>query len=345
MKPQMANVTQLPLQATSQTTSPAAAPTAQPGAHNANGNGSELVPVPLQLELCGRLRNIGKPKHWYMAVAEAIKNAMDAIEEANEKTKRQGWVEVTLERVNDLASVGSARPVRHVVIKDNGVGFDGPNFSSFCKPDSLYKLNRGGKGVGRLVCIQAFHQMRVASVFQENKAWKKRNFVFQQEAPELSQSLTVNGEADWLTEVRLADLHNDYAVSAAIQLGHMVDWLTEHFLPALLEKPTWLKSLIIRDDKDETDLTQLVSGGALWRAPFAVKNYEFVAKCYALKSVVKPDMVRLVAGGRVVDANTRSLEHYLPHLQKISEKTTHVVLVGSPFFDEHINDARNGVSF
>ena len=246
---------------------------------------------------------------------------MDAIEDANQKTKREGWIEVKIERASDLASVRAVRPVKHVTIRDNGVGFDEPNFKSFCKPDSLYKLTRGGKGVGRLVCIQAFHQMQVASVFQEDDSWKTQNSVFQQEAPALAQSI-VNGKADWLTEVKLADLRDEYAALAAIQLDQLLDWLTEHFLPALLEKPTWLKSLVVKDGRKERDLTQLVSGGAAWNEPFKVKNYDFSAKCYALKSLGRPDMVRLIAGGRVVDANTRALEHYIPHLEKISRKAT-----------------------
>ena len=52
--------------------------------------GDALLPVPLQLELGGRLRNIGKPKQWYMAVAEAIKNSMDALEDAYVKFNREG---------------------------------------------------------------------------------------------------------------------------------------------------------------------------------------------------------------------------------------------------------------
>jgi len=310
------------------------------------GDAKSFSPVPLEMELGGRLRNIGRPKHWYMAIAEAIKNSMDSIEEANEKAKRVGWIEVSLERGEDLASKGGApRPVKHVTVRDNGAGFDERNFKSFCRPDSLYKATRGGKGVGRLVCVQAFRQLRVESIFQENNAWKKRNFVFQQEAPELAANLSVDGEADWLTEVRLTDLRDEYASLASIQLDQLLDWLTEHFLPPLLEKPSWLKSLVVKDGRKSKDLTQIVSGGTAWSENFKVKTYDFAAKCYALKNLGKSDMVRLVAGGRVVDANTRSIEHYIPHLEKISDKATHVVLVKSQFFDEHINDARNGVSF
>ena len=181
----------------------ATAPTPESQPADPSGTASALSPVPLQLELGGRLRNIGKPKHWYMAVAEATKNSMDAIEEAYEISKRQGWVEVILERHKDLASIGSLSPVKHVIIRDNGAGFNKVNFASFCKPDSLYKLNRGGKGVGHLVCVQAFRQLQVSSVFQEEEAWKTRKFIFQQESPELVQSLVANGEADWQTEVKL----------------------------------------------------------------------------------------------------------------------------------------------
>jgi hypothetical protein len=83
------------------------------------GDGASLAPVPLELELGGRLRNIGRPKHWYMAIAESIKNSMDAIEDANQSTKREGWIEVKLERISDLASAGATRPVKHLEANKN----------------------------------------------------------------------------------------------------------------------------------------------------------------------------------------------------------------------------------
>ncbi len=52
-----------------------------------------------------------------------------------------------------------------------------------------------------------------------------------------------------------------------------------------------------------------------------------------------------MAEGRVVDSNTRELEYYLPHVASVADSGTHTLLVTSPFLDEHVNDARNGVSF
>jgi hypothetical protein len=55
--------------------------------------------------------------------------------------------------------------------------------------------------------------------------------------------------------------------------------------------------------------------------------------------------VRFVAAGRVVDANTRKLEEYVPHVGTVSKDASHVLLVRSSFFDDRVNDARNGITF
>src|SRR3989442_5865413 len=92
-----------------------------------------LTPVPLLAEVSGRIRNIGKPKSWYMAVAEAIKNALDSIEESGSP----GNIVVEIIRRADL--FGSVAPVENVVVSDTGVGFTESHFISFSTPDSLQK--------------------------------------------------------------------------------------------------------------------------------------------------------------------------------------------------------------
>lgn len=308
----------------------------------ANDNQGALIPVPLRQELVGRLRNITKLKNWQMAVAEAIQNAMDAIVDSG----RTGQVSVHIERVKDLAASGDGNlPVRTIIVRDNGIGFNDENFASFCTPDSLKKQKRGGKGLGRLTCLQAFQRVRVRSIFKNGEGWKERNVTLQCESPELAAKESPSDGTDFSTEVRLEDLRHEFETTATVKFDDLAEWLAEHFLPALVERPKWLGSLSLNDSTDQVDLMRVIEGGAQWVQKFKVRGYDFRAVCYSVASGNKQDMVRLVAGGRIVHANTRPLDFYLPHLSSISQKESHLVLVYSPFFDEHVNDARNGVSF
>lgn len=303
---------------------------------------SNLAAVELRAELDGRLRNLGKLKHWCMAVAEGVKNAMDALEESRTEN---GIIEVEIIRSKEIGVEGTTKAVSDIIIRDNGVGFNDENFKSFCTPDSVYKQRSGGKGLGRLVCLQAFEKVDVVSSFKNGAGWKRREIRLQGHVPVISQNLTSLESAAPDTEVRLLGLSSEYTSTAAIEFTSFADWLIEHFLPSLVEKPKWLSGLIVKEGERKMDLTTFVQGVSAWTADFTLGKYDFRARCFGLAQAAKSDQVRLVAGGRIVNSNTRDIDYYLPHLESVSEKGSHVVLLYSPFFDEHVNDARNGVSF
>ncbi len=222
-----------------------------------NGSASELLPVPLRLELSGRLRNVGKIKHWYMGIAEAIQNSMDAISDSG----NPGWITIEIQRDHDLvSSLGGARPIRSVVIRDNGIGFNDVNFKSFSTPDTQLKVAKGGKGVGRLMWLQAFKQISVDSIYRNGASSRRRQFVFQIESPELAAVDAESSSAELVTEVRLLDLRDDYSTTSTVTFETITDSLIEHFLPALVEKPAWLKSLTVSDGNKRADLTKVVEG-------------------------------------------------------------------------------------
>jgi hypothetical protein len=302
----------------------------------------ELQPVEFRQELAGRLRNIGKLKHWWMAVAEAVNNAFDSIHDSG----RPGSVEVRIEREDDLlAKAGVEGPVRSIVVADDGNGFHETNFTSFSTPDSLHKLNRGGKGLGRLMCLQAFEQVHVSSRYRDGNDWKHRRIRLQCDEPCLSAANETSSVESFVTEVQLVRLRSSYDQMSGASLDKITEWLAEHFLPVLLERPSWLTSLVIRDGHKTRDLVSHVSSSSAWAESFTIKDQTFRAVYYTLNEHSSSDKIRLVAAGRVVQANTRELEHFVPHLATISEDKAHVILVHSAFFDENVNDARNGVSF
>jgi hypothetical protein len=72
--------------------------------------------------------------------------------------------------LGDLAAQGGLLgPIQSVTIRDNGIGFNDANFDSFSTPDSEYKLSRGGKGLGRFICLQVFSKIEVTSIYKNGK--------------------------------------------------------------------------------------------------------------------------------------------------------------------------------
>lgn len=304
---------------------------------------SPMEPVLLLSALGGRMRNISRLKSWYMAIAEVAQNAMDSIKDSS----RQGNVIVEIHREGNLLSP-EEHPghVQGVTVYDDGDGFNPDNFTSFCTPDSQRKQSAGGKGLGRLACLQAFRQIEGHSVYEEGNKRFLREFLLQCEDPVLRQrNQDADAELPISTKVHLKGLRPEHTQAAEASFEKIVEWLCEHFLATLVEKPSWLISFVVREGESTVDLTAKVSGSAVWKESFAVNHYEFHGACYSIRHNDSADQVRLVASGRVVHANTRGVDHYLPHLDNIGEKKGHVVLVKSPFFDEHVNDARNGVPF
>ena len=49
-------------------------------------------------------------------------------------------------------------------VTDNGAGFNDDNFNAFLTLDTDHKIDKGGRGIGRLLWLKAFQRVDVASV-------------------------------------------------------------------------------------------------------------------------------------------------------------------------------------
>lgn len=118
----------------------------------------------IKTNVVGKVRNIPlSQEKGIMALHEAIVNSLHAIDDAK---KDAG--EVLIEVRRDFLAAPFAEglsPIRGIVIKDNGVGFNDRNYKSFREAESTYKLKRGGKGVGRFLWLKVFDRAEVRSVF------------------------------------------------------------------------------------------------------------------------------------------------------------------------------------
>jgi hypothetical protein len=94
---------------------------------------------------------------------EAVSNGLHAIDDRyGPKAKEKGRLVIEVLRTDPAQESSS---VIGFVVTDNGVGLNEDNFGSFLRPDSQHKMQRGGKGVGRLGWLKVFNDIHVDSTY------------------------------------------------------------------------------------------------------------------------------------------------------------------------------------
>ncbi|MDD5125889.1 MAG: hypothetical protein PHT85_15050, partial [Methylovulum sp.] len=126
----------------------------------------------LQTNLLGRLRNTDLPKsHALLPVFETVVNSIHALEERGNLTTT-GQIVLKIQRVGQLqfAEAGTIpTEIRGFIIEDNGIGFNDANMQSFQTLDSDHKIDKGCRGVGRLLWLKAFTHIEINSVFEDSQ--------------------------------------------------------------------------------------------------------------------------------------------------------------------------------
>lgn len=136
-------------------------------------------------DIVNRVKRLPKPTRAAEAlqpVFEAVSNSLHAIEDAfGDQFQSRGNVTVTVSKAKKPTEI-------EIVVSDNGVGLEPARFDAFCTTDTDYKISRGGKGVGRLLWLDAFEHIKVSSIFREDGKAFRRSFVFRlQEADQIAE--------------------------------------------------------------------------------------------------------------------------------------------------------------
>lgn len=132
----------------------------------------------LRGDIVNRVRRLPKPTQPAEALQplfEAISNSLHAVEDAfGDEYQTRGNITVTIRNPRAPADI-------EIFVSDNGVGLDQPRFEAFCKTDTDFKISRGGKGVGRLLWLDSFQSIRVASIYLNGDRVFRRSFTFRLE--------------------------------------------------------------------------------------------------------------------------------------------------------------------
>jgi len=168
----------------------------------------------LKQSLDGRIRNLRHFKsEALLPLFEAVVNSIQAIEEDGDVTKGRVVVRIKRDASQTMLKFGEHETLPNIVgfeIEDNGIGFNSKNYDSFETADSTYKLQKGGKGVGRFLWLKAFKKVEIESVFRdEDGAFYERKFDFTVNDG-VSQKSLEKIQGDVKTIVRLMGFDEDY---------------------------------------------------------------------------------------------------------------------------------------
>lgn len=190
--------------------------------------------IVFESNVAGRVRNtkLATTKPLW-PLFEAISNSVHSIQEKNDGN---GRIEVRLirngkpETLAELDSV-DRYPIKGMQIVDNGIGFTDKNFKSFLTADSDYKIEKGAKGIGRFVCLKAFHTVRVDSIYNKGKQKYHRTFDFKEENPGIFDysDKPYSGKVTG-TRVSILDFRQEFQNKCPLTCQEISEKIIEHFL-------------------------------------------------------------------------------------------------------------------
>ena len=198
----------------------------------------------MSTNLVGRLRNTRLPRtHGLLPLFEGVVNSIHAIAEAQlPASAGQILIEVTREPTLNLSADSNAKVARGNIlgftVTDNGIGFTDQNMNSFRTLDSDYKIDLGGRGVGRLLWLKAFGNVRVESTYRDGEGLaKRRTFTFDAANGISEQPATdVGQDSERQTTIHMEGFKSHYRENSRKQVEAIARHLLEHCLWYFLRK-------------------------------------------------------------------------------------------------------------
>lgn len=188
----------------------------------------------------------------FVPLYEAIVNSMQAIDEA--KNFDDSYINIKIER-DSYRIADYTSGIFSIEITDNGIGFVNHNYDSFCTSDSDYKVEIGGKGVGRINWLKAFEIVYIKSIFEENG--KKYERIFSFNIDDEIHNETINEVPfDTLNETKilLYNLNTEYRSATEIKLKEIASKIIEHFATSFVIGA--MPNITIADEVDSYNLNE-----------------------------------------------------------------------------------------
>lgn len=169
----------------------------------------------LNTSLKGRLRNTSLPKtNVLFPLFEAVINSIHSIDERVEKDNSfkvsDSYIKIKLLRSGQMTFDASKPNLIGFEIIDNGIGFTDNNYMSFRTLDSEYKLNKGCRGIGRLLWLKVFSKIEIDSYYKENIEFQNRSFDFNISKEIDNEKTKKNSNEKIETSIKMLNITNVY---------------------------------------------------------------------------------------------------------------------------------------
>lgn len=301
--------------------------------------------------LRGRLRNTRLPDtKALLPLFEAIVNSIHAIEDAAVPPPDQHiTVRIIRDTTLEFSGPQSSEEILGFTITDNGIGFTDDNMESFRVLDSDYKIAKGGRGIGRLIWLKAFENVRVDSRYHDrNDRLTGRTFSFNAaKGIHSSQAYSPQATVARETSVHLDGFAPRYRKHCRKKLSTIAHQLFEHCLWYFI-RPGGAPHIKLTDGEDTLLLREIYETQMLSSASsesVAIKGVNFDLAHMRLRgNSLSTHTVSWCADNRVV--SEENLSGKLPGLYgKISDHDGAFIYscyVSSSFFDENVRPERTG---
>jgi len=308
----------------------------------------------MKFSLQGRIENIRlKKKDILLTLFEAIDNSNDSIKAHPERDISNGIIRVNLIRNKPaLPGLELDDSITGFEIFDNGIGFTPENFDSFNTADSIYKRSLGGKGNGRFIWLKAFSNVKVTSVYKNEKC-HYRMFDFNLSNPNGVEEMEHNpiDEQDAWCKVELIDCREAYISSIPTDSETIARQIVYHFLKYFINSS--MSKILIEDGENALnidDYYQEIVESEFEVDKFHIRNKEFyltqglVKYCSGLKHELflcaKDRPVKPVS---ITSKKIRNLDQLIVIEDESGEEEKFVYfgLVTSLFLDDKVTSTRD----
>lgn len=310
------------------------------------------------------VENIGSQTNVYTPLIEVIVNAIDAIESADIDN---GKVKVYINRSKQQNIENTSTDIIGFTVKDNGIGFTEENRDAF---DTLYtemKIEKGGKGFGRFICLKYYEDVKIESVFKSDNEFFLRKFKMGKDKDIIVDEDVNKTETDQTgTTVRLVSLQQNFPDATVATISRT---LVENLLPFFVEESYDCPVIELKDEDEQeniilNDYIESTSKVKITEVKSTRGNFvlgqtqeeEFTARVFKIYSPkITRSKVNLVAHRRVVTST--SIHNFIPEFSeefydtleldgKTEERNFIVkVYVFGNYLDKNVSVERGGFEF